>query len=230
MKHALIITCLFIIALANTKVNAQSCSGSALFTQGKQFVYLTERPDIRGGVNQAPKQIKAAYVVKTVSNAGGVTTATYDVVKWEDSSDPNAKPPTSGTYRGGICNGSSIMFIARVSMGPTVLDDTTEFPMNMKVGDKMKDKTITFSIPGKTPITVSTLKQTSVVGQENITTPAGTWDCFKIAIATITNLPAMGSMPANTMTNTSYMWFAPSIGLVKSQITAAITSTLISIQ
>lgn len=54
-----------------------------------------------------------------------------------------------------------------------------------------------------------------VEGKEKITTPAGTWDCFKITNNTKLKIKTMGIGVPMNMDVTK--WFAPSFGMVKTK-------------
>ncbi|WP_282086987.1 hypothetical protein [Aquimarina algiphila] len=61
--------------------------------------------------------------------------------------------------------------------------DVLEFPVNSKVGDQMDDGHITIKLnsEGFTLITMTfDIKNRKIVGEESITTPAGTFDCQKV--------------------------------------------------
>ena len=92
-----------------------------------------------------------------------------------------------------------------------------EYPAMMKVGDNLKDASMEMTMDNKgMQQTMSmTVTNRKVEGQEKITTPAGSWDCFKITNHTkvVTKVMGMG-IPIN-MDLTE--WYAPGFGVVKSQ-------------
>ncbi len=61
--------------------------------------------------------------------------------------------------------------------------DVLEFPVNSKIGDQLDDGHITLKLnnQGFTLITMTfDIKNRKIVGEESITTPAGTFDCQKV--------------------------------------------------
>ena len=92
-----------------------------------------------------------------------------------------------------------------------------EYPSNMKAGDNLKDGNFNMEINN------NGLKQTlnmvidnrKVESKESVTTPAGTWDCFKISFHSKLNIKTGPiGIPMNIE---GTEWFAPGFGIVKSE-------------
>jgi hypothetical protein len=94
--------------------------------------------------------------------------------------------------------------------------ENLEFPNNLSVGQTLKDGSITISsaessLPMKMVIVISDRK---VEGKESITTPAGTFDCYKISNK-ITVQNQMGI--SMTFKMSSIDWVSEKVGTVKTE-------------
>ena len=92
-----------------------------------------------------------------------------------------------------------------------------EYPNGMNVGDALKDAKMHMDMDN------NGMKQTvdmevfdrKVEGKEKITTPAGSWECYKISYKSKMRVKTMGiGMPMNIE---GTEWFAPGFGIVKTQ-------------
>ncbi|MGA2821956.1 MAG: hypothetical protein ABSE72_00340 [Bacteroidales bacterium] len=87
------------------------------------------------------------------------------------------------------------------------------FPNSVTIGEKLNDGniTMTVSIGAMTMKTTINIINRSVTGKESVTTPAGTWDCYKIEYnieTTVMNMTTKGKVR---------QWIAKGIGTVKSE-------------
>ena len=90
---------------------------------------------------------------------------------------------------------------------------TLNYPSTLIVGSKLADNEFTAdSYTGGMKLMSMTLKVTDrkVEGKENITTPAGTFECYKIT--SNQNIKAIFNMNIQTTE-----WFSPNIGIIKSE-------------
>lgn len=91
-----------------------------------------------------------------------------------------------------------------------------EMPSKLSVGQQLKDGSITIvatnaPMPMKMVINITDRK---VEGKESVTTPAGTFDCYKIS----SNMNLQNQMGFNMNFNFSSMeWLAPKAGTVKTE-------------
>jgi hypothetical protein len=91
-----------------------------------------------------------------------------------------------------------------------------EIPNSLSVGQSLKDAAITITatnspIPMNTTVTITDRK---VVGKESVTTPAGTFECYKITSnSTIKTKTVVGV----TMNFSAIEWLAPKAAIVKSE-------------
>lgn len=93
-----------------------------------------------------------------------------------------------------------------------------EYPASMNVGDQLKDGLFNMDYEStsglKSAIEIS-ITERKVIGKEAITTPAGSWECFKIASKNrITSRIAGIGIPIK-MDVTE--WYAPGFGIVKTE-------------
>jgi len=92
--------------------------------------------------------------------------------------------------------------------------DNLNFPSDLKVGDKLNDGTITisFNAPEMSMMNMSTVIKNRVVETiESITTPAGTFKCYKISYDIESKV---------VMTNVSgkaVQWFSENVGMVRTE-------------
>jgi hypothetical protein len=232
--------------LAISDLHAQGCSGSPLFHQGKQFVFLTEvqTSNLAAGQGNTAassstvKKTRNTYVVQSVKNQGGSIVASFGIVKSEnlgpDTSMKRVSSPSS--IVGAICNGHSVILTISVKSATVNFDYTEEFPSDMKMGDAFKDQTVTINLPAMAakkggPSSVTLIRHRSVVAEEMVTTPAGKWNCFKIAETTTTQIPGVNGRPpmANTSPTPTYTWYSADIGIIKIAMEPAYTTTLIAL-
>lgn len=98
-------------------------------------------------------------------------------------------------------------------MEVSVKSDNLLMPSNMKVGDKLNDGSlvITVSNAGMKIMTMTTtITNRKVDAKEKITTPAGTFECYKISYDMTTKM--MMTIKLNAVE-----WYAKDVGMVKSE-------------
>jgi hypothetical protein len=167
---------------------------------------------------------KQVYSVSNVSNSGNVTTADISTTMMDD------KDKTIATGKNSIkCNGGVMMMSMKMMMPqqqqeqqPVTAADVTaesnflEYPVNMNVGDDLKagDFSMDINTSGMKSQVTMVINDRKVEGKEKITTPAGSWDCFKITYNGKMTIKMGISIPRK-MSGTE--WFAPGFGVVKTQ-------------
>jgi DUF3108-like len=126
------------------------------------------------------------------------------------------------------CDGGVLMMDIRMNMpqsGSSEDQNTTatatnvyvEYPSTMNVGDHLKDASMNMNVNNKGMNETVSINVTNriVQGKETVTTPAGTWDCFKITSNVQTSIKTMGiGIPVRT---DQTEWFAPGFGIVKTE-------------
>jgi uncharacterized protein DUF3108 len=211
MKHLLFPVVLTLISIHS--LHAQSCASSPVFQQGKQFVFSNTR---QGKVSST------TYVIKSVTSQGGNQVAVFSILL-DPKADTGAKNFNKSFLASAICNGDGLTYNIKVPMPQGNLTMTQEYPADMKTGDKLKDISldIPFNKGGKTGnMQMYMLIHRSVEAKESVTTPAGSWMCYKIkSITTVTisgaKMPDGKAIPTNSAE--SYEWYNAGIGLIKFQ-------------
>jgi len=93
----------------------------------------------------------------------------------------------------------------------TIEGDNLEFPANMKAGDVLKDGKISLTVEGMAMLNmVTTVHNRKVEAVEEITTEAGTFECFKVSYDVLTD--AMIDMRTKGIE-----WIAKDIGAVRTE-------------
>lgn len=97
--------------------------------------------------------------------------------------------------------------------------ENLEFPTSLSVGQKLKDgkATMTFTSAGM-PMTIVTeinTKDRKVEAKENITTPAGIYECYKISSDIESTSNIMGK--SFTVNMKSVQWYNAGVGAVRSE-------------
>lgn len=105
------------------------------------------------------------------------------------------------------------MVSAYEDMEVKVVTDNLELPGNLSPGDVLKEGSVKMEI-SSSGLRIMTLQLTItdrlVESKENITTPAGTFECFKINQSIVTTRPV-----GTTMKGTE--WLCPGTGMIKSE-------------
>jgi hypothetical protein len=166
---------------------------------------------------------KNIYSVSNVTSSGNSATADLTSEMVDKKGKSMAK--SNGKIK---CSDGIMMVDMKMSM-PTQPNSPTadanvkadnifiEYPSNMKPGDALKDASMHLDMDNngmKQSIDMEVFER-KVDSKESITTPAGTWDCFKISYKSKMNIKTMGiGMPMNIE---GTEWFAPGFGVVKTQ-------------
>ncbi len=221
------ITILFALVLITSKLIAQDCS-KYLFMQPNKQVEMSAFND-KGQLVR-----KSLLTVKNVSTENGM--AVSQVVS--EAKNSNGKLSTlTINFK---CNNGIIMvdmnFNGAQAAKPTanMKFNYVEYPAGMKVGDHLKDALSPISIvEGSTTFTGTTkITDRTVVAKESITTPAGTWICFKITYKVIAKMdPVKGlQVPTQAFETNATEWFVPNFSVIKTQITGGMTIEITSIK
>jgi hypothetical protein len=213
MKLAIIVAGL-LCSLTNY---AQDCPGYYFLQNNKtiEMAVLNKRGE------QSAKQV---YTVTNVDNSSSTTTADLATEMF----DKKGKSIAKGTAKI-KCTGGLMMVDMKMSMpmqpgGPSTDADVKaddiylEYPASMNIGDALKDAKMHLDMESN-----GGMKHTfdmevfdrKVEGKETVTTPAGTWDCYKISYKSNARMKTMGIGVPMKIEGTE--WFAPGFGVVKTQ-------------
>lgn len=196
---------------------AQPCSGY-YFLQGNKTIemaFYNKKGDEQG---------RQVYRVSDVQTSGGVTTAELDTEMFDKKGKSTVKGQSTIKCDGGVIMVDMKMSLPQQQSEQMAKADvkTTEFymeyPPSMNVGDKLKDAQMHLDIDmgnGMKQSVDMEIKERNVEGKEKITTPAGSWECYKISYKSNMRIKTMGiGIPAN-MEGTE--WYAPGFGIVKTE-------------
>ncbi|MGB8193929.1 MAG: hypothetical protein WCF67_18495 [Chitinophagaceae bacterium] len=199
--------------------SADDCGNSLLFRKGAEI--STNSYDGQGKLTS-----KQVSTVSKVYREGGMTLSEL-VMKNTDGNAANEKTFTA-TYK---CDGK-LLYVDLSGVlsdaGKTKLETTgLQFPFAAAVGDTLPDVnySMNMSAGGKTTKLVSHIKERKVEAKESVTTPAGTFDCYKISSVIEAEMEMAGmdeesrkimdavkkKMGKNIMT----FWYAPAVTIIK---------------
>jgi hypothetical protein len=214
MRSTILLAC-FIGLLSHASL-AQDCN-NFYFLQKNKTVEMTIY-NKKGEANG-----RQVYSISDVTNNGDNITGTVNSEMFDKKGKSIAKGHSQIVCNGGVMMIDMTMQLPQQQQEQFSKADVKadkifiEYPNNMKVGDKLKDATLSMDIDNagmKQNINMVTSDRT-VAGKESVTTTAGTWDCFKITYKSKITVKTMGiGMPFN-LEGTE--WFAPGFGIVKTE-------------
>jgi len=198
-----------------------------LFSQDcSNYYYLQNNKTIEMTIsnNKGKESGKMTYTVSDSRKSGDAVTATIH----SEFVDAKGKSITKATNNVKCVNGVMQMdmkvFIPaaqqeQIKSGTATASDVyLEYPATMNVGDQLKDGLLNMDYETasglKSSIEVS-ITERKVEGKETVTTPAGTWECYKITSKNkITSRIAGIGIPIR-MDVTE--WYAPGFGVIKTE-------------
>jgi hypothetical protein len=245
MKKFTPFSLLLLFLLAGSSAWSQDCSQYLFLQQGKTI-------EVTSYNKKGEPNGKNVYTVSNVSNSGGTTTGTLSSQMFDKKDRPTNTSTSTVKCTGGAIQmdmkfmlpdgPAGKMSSAQVSGSGGIL----EYPSGMKAGDTLKNGNIVLtnssnsSGPGGPPgpppppnpfsggsSTLSMwIYDRHVIGQESVTTTAGTWNCIKITYKSKVNYKS-GPFPAPNINIDVTEWYAPGVGIIKTQTdrgSTAITS------
>ncbi|PSL47262.1 hypothetical protein CLV51_102107 [Chitinophaga niastensis] len=211
MKNFLVFVCGLFCAVS---VSAQDCKG---------YYYLLNNAEIEMSIYDAKGSVtgKSIYKITNVHKDGSGTTSDFANTFY----DKNNKEISTGTGHF-KCSGSGVSVDMKLSMPnmPQLKDMKMEaktsqafldYPSNMHTGQDLQGGTFEMAgnMNGMDLALNYSVSNRKVTGNEKITTPAGSWDCFKISYDIDFKMTVMGAgMPVKL---SAEEWFAPGFGVVK---------------
>jgi DUF3108-like len=216
MKQTITLLAAILLTLV---LDAQDCAGYYYLTDNSSFIMTTyDRKEKESGV--------ITYKISNVSKDGNTTTADFN----SEAVDAKGKTISkgSGKYK---CSNGIIYVDARVSLPSEQMEAYKnmdvkadevylEYPANMTIGQDLADGNfkMTISKDGSTFSNV-TFKQVNrkVESKETVTTPAGTWECFRITSEGQFKASIGDSGIGIPFNFKSTEWFAPGFGIVKTE-------------
>jgi hypothetical protein len=207
-------------------VFGQDCQQFLFFQKGKtiEMTIYNNAGEING------KQI---YQVLDVTSHGDTTISNLSSELFDKTGKSLIKANSQVKCVGGIMMVDMKMMMPQQGHSTgngeaTIGNEFLEFPFNLRVGDQLKDGGFTMNV------TMQSIKETvavniterKVTGQESVTTPAGSWSCFKIDSRNTVTMNMGGRAMPPTSTE-SISWYKPGFGIIKTQTvngSTAITS------
>ena len=201
-------------------------SGNIFSQDCSTFFYLQNDKTIEMTVsNKNGKESgKMTYVISNAKKTGSTTTATISSEFVDAKGKSIAKGTNDVKCENGVMQMNMKTFIPAVQMEQmksgtgSATDVYLEYPANMNVGDQLKDGqfNMDYETAGgmKSSIEVS-ITERKVEGKESVTTPAGTWECFKITSQNkiVSKIAGIGIPIRMAVTE----WYASGFGVVKTE-------------
>lgn len=197
-------------------VSAQDCSN---------YLYLQKNKTIENTIynRKGDANGKQVYTITDVASDGGVTTSHLTTEMFDRKDKSLAK--ANSTVR---CNGGVMMIDMKMmlpqqqqeqlgnNMEAKAEDVYIEYPASMKTGDELKEGTMTVALNnGPAQNMTMRLYDRKVVGEEQVTTTGGSWQCFKISYKCKLGIK---TGPINIPINfDGTEWYAPGFGVVKTE-------------
>lgn len=207
---------LFAGLLCSLALHAQDCTG---------YYFLQNNKTIEMAIlnKKGEQNAKQVYSVSNVNSSGSSATADLASEMFDKKGKSMAKGKAKIKCNGGVMMVDMKMSIPQQPGGPSMDSDVQadniyiEYPNEMNVGDALKDAKMQMEMDNnglKQSIDMEVFDR-KVEGKEKITTPAGSWDCYKISYKSKMRIKTMGiGMPMNIE---GTEWFAPGFGIVKTQ-------------
>ena len=205
-----------VLLLLTGFLSAQDCR-NYYYLQNNRRVEMTiynRRGEVAG---------KQVYTVSNVSKAGGTSAATVESEMFDKKGKSITRAGNIIKCKGGVMMIDMKIFIPQQQAEQFNKAEATsknvylEYPSNMKPGDHLKNGVFTIEInnSGLQQTLSMTIDDRKVEARETVTTPAGTWQCFKI---THHSKLVIKTGPIGIPLNIEGTeWFAPGFGIVKTE-------------
>lgn len=208
---------LFVLLIFTKSIHAQDC---------KNYYYLTNNSTVELTIydRKGSESGKQTWKIKDVKNQNNGYVSTIESVFTDNKGKESAK--STGTY---ICSNGILKADMRMAVPQQQMDAYKdmevradevyiEYPQNMSTGQTLADGVFKMEMYNNnnlsTTINFSQVNR-KVEGKENISTPAGSWDAYKISYEGQFKTMIGGiSIPMNFK---SIEWFVPGFGMVKSE-------------
>jgi hypothetical protein len=194
---------------------SQKCDGF-YYLQNNKMVEMTT-------TNKKGKlATKGVYTISDVKKSGSSISSKVASELFDAKGKSIAKAAYTIQCNGGAMLIDMAMFIPapqQQQMGTVAADAASyiEYPARMNVGDALKDGHFSMDFKMQTGIGASVTVEVTdrkVTGKETVTTPAGTWECFKISYNSKIIMKIGVGIPIKAKVTE---WYAPGFGVVKSE-------------
>lgn len=162
---------------------------------------------------------KTVQKISSVEQSGNSITATIEVQTYDKKDNLTFESDMEVSCENDVFNISMENFLNGETMAAykesdvTIESDNLKYPANMKPGMELNDGSIKISVRSTAmPVMnmTTTVSNRKVEGKENITTPAGTFECYKISYDISTKMMISMSFKA-------VEWISMDAGVVKSE-------------
>lgn len=204
-----------LISLLFTTIAVAQCNDYYVLEQGTEWTY--ENFGKNGKTAGKNQQKVTAY-----EKIGNGFRATINSIIFSDKGKKLMEADLEMTCDNGVMIMDMRKFIpeeqqkAFSSYEMKIESDNLELPSKLSAGQTLKNGSVTMSAVGSPiPMTMAVqITDRKVVGKETITTPAGTFDCYKITSKSNTQTK-MGINMSFEFSSTE--WIAEKVGMVKSE-------------
>src|SRR6187431_820213 len=212
MKLPVALTFLFF----SGNIFSQDCS-NYYFLQNNKTIEMTISN------NKGKESGKMTYVVSDSKKNGSSINATINSEFVDTKGKTITKATNNVKCENGVMQMNMKTFIPPAQMeqmktGEAKATDVyLEYPAKMNVGDQLKDGQFNMDYESnglKSSIEIS-ITERKVEGKESVTTPAGTWECFRISAKNriVSKVAGIGFPIKMDVVE----WFAPGFGIVKTE-------------
>jgi hypothetical protein len=195
---------------------SQDCS-NYYFLQNNKTIEMTISN------NKGNESGKMTYVVSDSKKNGSSITATINSEFVDSKGKTISKATNNVKCENGVMQMDMKTFIPpaqteQMKSGEAKATDVyLEYPANMNVGDQLKDGQLNMDYESnglKSSIEIS-ITERKVEGKESVTTPAGTWECYKISAKNkiVSKTAGIGFPIKMDVID----WFSPGFGVVKTE-------------
>ena len=205
---------IFLLTISFTSFTfSQNCSKFYPFSEGTTGQITTYKAN-----NKITSIME--YTVKDVRTEMGKEIATLNM----EVKDKKGEPVLETDYQYS-CEDGVLSIDFRSMMNSQMFEQFRDFeyeitgtnlnlPNNLAVGDELPDASveILINMSGINMDMKTFIKDRKVIGQESVTTPAGTFNCYVITYTNDLNM-SMGM----SQTNTAKQWIAEDVGMVKQE-------------
>ena len=205
------------ICLSAFSLVAQDC---------KNFYYLIENSEVELTMYDKKGKVsgKNIYKIKDVKNDGGAYSSRLNYVTYDDKGKTIASG--EGKFR---CQGASIDIDMKMSVPSEQMtaykdmevkadDAFLSYPGSIEVGKTLPDGRFNMDILNNGSVFSSMnydILNRKVESKETVTTPAGSWECYKISYDGAMTISTLGmKVPVNMK---AYEWYAPGFGVIKTE-------------
>ncbi|HET6769942.1 MAG TPA: hypothetical protein VFH08_21180 [Chitinophagaceae bacterium] len=201
-------------------------SGNLFCQDCANYYYLQNNKTIEMTISNKNGKVsgKMTYVVSDSKKTGSSVIATINSEFVDAKGKTISKATNNVKCENGVMQMNMKTFIPaaqteQMKSGTANASDVyLEYPANMNVGDQLKDGQFNMEYESTSGLSSSievSITERKVEGKESVTTPAGTWECFKITSQNkiVSKIAGIGIPIRMSVTE----WYAPGFGVVKTE-------------